>query len=70
MAMAMVSLVNGLWTHFVMAMATERDTHMSHFSYACKTEQQNGISHLISELLRTLNVTEWTFLNSLIIQTC
>ena len=29
--------------------------NMSHFAYACKTERQNGISHLISELLRTLN---------------
>ena len=54
-------------------------THMSHFSYACKTEQQNGISNLISKLLHTLDsslmdrlfhVTEWTFLNSLIMQTC
>ena len=53
--------------------------HMSHFSYACKTERQNGISCLISELLHTLNsslrdrlfhVTEWTFPNSLFIQTC
>ena len=53
--------------------------YMSHFSYACKTERQNGISCLISELLHTLNsslrdrlfhVTEWTFPNSLIIQTC
>ena len=42
--------------------------HMSHFAYACKTERQNGISHLISELLHTLDsslrdrhfdVTEW-----------
>ena len=53
--------------------------YMSHFSYVCKTERQNGISHLISKPLRTLNsslrnrlfhVTEWTFPNSLIIQTC
>ena len=29
--------------------------HMSHFAYACKTERQNGISRLISELLRTLD---------------
>ena len=29
--------------------------NMSHFAYACKTERQNGISHLISELLRTLD---------------
>ena len=52
---------------------------MSYFAYACKTEQQNGISRLISELLHTLNsslrdhlfhVTEWKFLNSLIMQTC
>ena len=28
---------------------------MSHFSYACKTERRNGISRLISELLRTLD---------------
>ena len=28
---------------------------MSHFAYACKTEGKNGISRLISELLRTLN---------------
>ena len=28
---------------------------MSHFAYACKTERQNGISRLISELLRTLD---------------
>ena len=55
------------------------ETNMSHFSYACKTERQNGISHLISELLHTLDsslrdhlfhVTEWTFPNSLIMQTC
>ena len=41
---------------------------MSHFAYACKTERQNGISHLISKLLHTLDsslrdrlfdVTEW-----------
>ena len=53
--------------------------HMSHFAYVCKTERQNGISRLISELLRTLNsslrdrlfhVTEWTFPNSLMMQTC
>ena len=53
--------------------------YMSHFSYLCKTEWQNGISHLISELLHTLDsslrdclfhVTEWTFPNSLIMQTC
>ena len=30
------------------------EIYMSHFSYACKTERQNGISCLISELLRTL----------------
>ena len=29
--------------------------NMSHFAYACKTERQNGISRLISELLRTLD---------------
>ena len=29
--------------------------YMSYFAYACKTEWQNGISRLISELLRTLN---------------
>ena len=29
--------------------------HMSHFASACKTEGQNGISRLISELLRTLD---------------
>ena len=29
--------------------------HMSHFAYACKTEGKNGISRLISELLRTLD---------------
>ena len=29
--------------------------YMSHFAYACKTERQNGISRLISELLRTLD---------------
>ena len=29
--------------------------HMSYFAYACKTEGKNGISHLISELLRTLD---------------
>ena len=28
---------------------------LSHFAYACKTERQNGISRLISELLRTLD---------------
>ena len=28
---------------------------MSHFASACKTEGQNGISRLISELLRTLD---------------
>ena len=53
--------------------------YMSHFAYACKTERQNGISRLISELLRTLDsslrdhlfdVTEWRFLNPLIMQTC
>ena len=52
---------------------------MSHFAYACKTERQNGISRLISELLRTLDfslrdrlfdVTEWKFQNPLIMQTC
>ena len=52
---------------------------MSHFAYACKTERQNGISRLISELLRTLDsslrdhlfdVTEWRFPNPLIMQTC
>ena len=54
------------------------NVHMSHFAYACKTEGQNGISRLISELLRTLDslrdrlfdVTEWRFLNPLIMQTC
>ena len=30
-------------------------THMSHFAYVCKTEGKNGISRLISKLLRTLN---------------
>ena len=29
--------------------------YMSYFANACKTERQNGISHLIFELLRTLN---------------
>ena len=29
--------------------------YMSYFAYACKTERQNGISRLISKLLRTLN---------------
>ena len=29
--------------------------NMSYFAYACKTEGQNGISRLISELLRTLD---------------
>ena len=29
--------------------------YMSYFAYACKTEGNNGISHLISELLRTLD---------------
>ena len=29
--------------------------YMSHFAYACKTEGKNGISCLISELLRTLD---------------
>ena len=29
--------------------------YMSHFAYAYKTERQNGISRLISELLRTLD---------------
>ena len=29
--------------------------YMSHFAYACKTEGKNGISRLISKLLRTLN---------------
>ena len=51
---------------------------MSHFAYACKTEGHNGISDLISELLRTLDslrdrlfdVTEWRFPNPLIMQTC
>ena len=33
----------------------EEEIYMSHFAYACKTEQQNGISHLISKLLCTLN---------------
>ena len=28
---------------------------MSYFAYACKTEGKNGISRLISELLRTLD---------------
>ena len=28
---------------------------MSYFTYACKTEGKNGISRLISELLRTLD---------------
>ena len=32
MAMAIASLVNGLWTHFVMAMATERNTHICNFT--------------------------------------
>ena len=32
-----------------------RFTYMSHFAYACKTEGKNGISRLISELLRTLD---------------
>ena len=30
-------------------------TYMSYFAYACKTEGKNGISRLISELLRTLD---------------
>ena len=29
--------------------------YMSYFAYACKTEGKNGISRLISELLRTLD---------------
>ena len=29
--------------------------NMSYFAYACKTEGKNGISHLISELLHTLD---------------
>ena len=29
--------------------------YMSHFASACKTEGQNGISRLISKLLRTLD---------------
>ena len=33
----------------------KKHTYMSHFAYACKTEGQNGISRLISELLRTLD---------------
>ena len=57
----------------------KRLIYMSHFSYACKTERQNGISRLISKLLHTLDsslrdrlfhVTEWTFPNSLVMQTC
>ena len=32
-----------------------KQTYMSYFAYACKTEGQNGISRLISELLRTLD---------------
>ena len=52
--------------------------YMSYFAYACKTERQNGISRLISELLRTLDSSlrdhlfhvTWKFLNSLIMQTC
>ena len=31
------------------------DIDMSYFAYACKTEGKNGISHLISELLHTLD---------------
>ena len=31
------------------------NVHMSYFAYACKTEGKNGISRLISELLRTLD---------------
>ena len=34
---------------------TVRHMYMSHFASACKTEGQNGISRLISELLRTLD---------------
>ena len=37
------------------SVADDKKVYMSHFSYACKTERQNGISRLISELLRTLN---------------
>ena len=32
-----------------------RPLRMSYFAYACKTEGKNGISCLISELLRTLD---------------
>ena len=34
---------------------TKFDMDMSYFAYACKTEGKNGISRLISELLRTLD---------------
>ena len=34
---------------------SKQNIYMSHFAYACKTERQNGISRLISELLRTLD---------------
>ena len=40
---------------FFSSLIKPRDIYMSHFAYACKTEQQNGISCLISELLRTLD---------------
>ena len=33
----------------------DHNWHMSYFAYACKTEGKNGISRLISELLRTLD---------------
>ena len=31
------------------------EIYMSYFAYACKTEGKNGISRLISKLLRTLD---------------
>ena len=42
-------------TGFKNAKQKQKAKHMSHFAYACKTERQNGISRLISEMLRTLD---------------
>ena len=35
--------------------ASTSEINMSYFAYVCKTEGKNGISRLISELLRTLD---------------
>ena len=54
--------------NFFLKILAKLNIYMSYFAYACKTEGKNGISCLISELLRTLDsssrdrlfdVTEW-----------